>query len=420
MLKPNRLKPHPYVALLKQMGYGGTFDTESILTNPSTTPQKSIISSSPTTPVKLPFQTRAPEAKGPESMKLGPTSSSSNGFDWMGIANGVSNIANTALSQDWNNTGQSVENTTEAVVETVLPLIPVVGQVLSIINQVTGPVGSSVAENDPTNVYNMGWGYGFDAVGSFSKGIGEIAEGDWDQGLMNIFAPIGGGIMQAIENKQERSNQATALQRAYNDQAITQSIADNPFLDNEKQVAAFGGPLRKEKPSTTDLSWMDGKSPKEIASLMGLPQSGAIEMDDTPEMLLSGVGLTQGLIRGGLKLAAAKAPKYIGTINIGSHPKSIARATAALTKTAKVGAADIGVNAVSNDKAFGGPLIGGITVYGNGGSHEASPNGGIPVDAQGNPTANSGRQAVALTEEGEVSWINPKTKQTYVFSNRIR
>lgn len=46
------------------------------------------------------------------------------------------------------------------------------------------------------------------------------------------------------------------------------------------------------------------------------------------------------------------------------------------------------------------------------GQKHSGPNGGIPVDNNGNPTTLSGKQPVALTEDGEVSWNG------YVFSNR--
>jgi hypothetical protein len=60
-----------------------------------------------------------------------------------------------------------------------------------------------------------------------------------------------------------------------------------------------------------------------------------------------------------------------------------------------------------------------VTEYNAGGEHEMNPQGGVPVDAMGNKVVVSGGRPVALTEQGEVSWWNPSTKQSYVFSNKI-
>jgi len=46
--------------------------------------------------------------------------------------------------------------------------------------------------------------------------------------------------------------------------------------------------------------------------------------------------------------------------------------------------------------------------------------GGVPVDASGNRTVVSANRPVATVEEGEVSWFDPNSKTTYVFSNKIR
>lgn len=71
-------------------------------------------------------------------------------------------------------------------------------------------------------------------------------------------------------------------------------------------------------------------------------------------------------------------------------------------------------NILSNYSAYGGSLYAyggnfndGLTTFGNGGSHEENPNGGIlqGTDDQNNPN---------LVEEGETKWNN------YIFSNRLK
>jgi hypothetical protein len=79
--------------------------------------------------------------------------------------------------------------------------------------------------------------------------------------------------------------------------------------------------------------------------------------------------------------------------------------------------------------AMGGEMSGGVgqmnsgqgstTQYNVGGTHENNPNGGIPVDKRGNPASVSGENPVAVTEEDEVTWYDPSSKESYVFSNRI-
>lgn len=53
-----------------------------------------------------------------------------------------------------------------------------------------------------------------------------------------------------------------------------------------------------------------------------------------------------------------------------------------------------------------------IVDYANGQTHEG-PQGGIPVDAKGNPSTTSKQSAVGLTERGEVTWNG------YVFSDKL-
>jgi len=64
----------------------------------------------------------------------------------------------------------------------------------------------------------------------------------------------------------------------------------------------------------------------------------------------------------------------------------------------------------------GGPII---TEYNVGGEHDENPNGGIPTDAMGNKAVVSGTRPTVLTEAGELSWYNPKTKKAFVFSNKL-
>jgi hypothetical protein len=62
-------------------------------------------------------------------------------------------------------------------------------------------------------------------------------------------------------------------------------------------------------------------------NFMGQPfATGAVEESMSPLDLVAGVRGIAGLTKGALKYAKAIKPKYIGNINIGSHPKSIARA----------------------------------------------------------------------------------------------
>lgn len=61
---------------------------------------------------------------------------------------------------------------------------------------------------------------------------------------------------------------------------------------------------------------------------------------------------------------------------------------------------------------------GSIVDYDTGQDH-SGPDGGIPVDQQGNPSAISNAKPVALTEAGEVTWQTPEG-EAYVFSNRIQ
>lgn len=59
---------------------------------------------------------------------------------------------------------------------------------------------------------------------------------------------------------------------------------------------------------------------------------------------------------------------------------------------------------------------GGLLQY-DGQSHQG-PNGGIPVDAQGNSSAQSGNKPVALTENKEVAWNSPN-EGSYIFSENL-
>ena len=61
---------------------------------------------------------------------------------------------------------------------------------------------------------------------------------------------------------------------------------------------------------------------------------------------------------------------------------------------------------------------GGVMDYNVGQTHEG-PDGGIPVDSSGVPSAVSQREPVALTEEGEISWKTPDG-EVYIFSDRLK
>ena len=63
-----------------------------------------------------------------------------------------------------------------------------------------------------------------------------------------------------------------------------------------------------------------------------------------------------------------------------------------------------------------------VNEYNEGGTHDMNTSGygGVPVDSMGNRTIVSANRPVATVEEGEVSWFDPNSKTTYVFSNKIR
>jgi len=65
-------------------------------------------------------------------------------------------------------------------------------------------------------------------------------------------------------------------------------------------------------------------------------------------------------------------------------------------------------------KALGGML----TKY-TGQDHATGAQGGIKVSENGNPTAITGEKPTALVEDGEFGFLDPETKQTYIFSKKI-
>jgi len=65
-------------------------------------------------------------------------------------------------------------------------------------------------------------------------------------------------------------------------------------------------------------------------------------------------------------------------------------------------------------KALGGML----TKY-TGQDHSTGRDGGIKVSENGNPTAITGEKPTALVEDGEFGFLDPETKQTYIFSKKI-
>lgn len=233
-----------------------------------------------------------------------------------GLAGNLGNIAGT----DWDN-GESVANTTESLVETILPMIPVVGTIASAINQFTGPIGEAVTNSDPTSAVAVSLGQTIDPIGSLAKGVGEISEGKWGQGLMDMVVPWAGGIHQASVNKTAEDEQNLQNRTKVNNNAIRNNQLQNTGLIGT-QVAAFGGKISSKS-----------------KSVYGLGDS-------------------------------------VSTIN---------------------------------KYSFGGP----IREFKTGGTHGENPYGGIPVDSNANPSAMSGKKAVATVEEGEFAVSN------FIFTNRF-
>lgn len=230
---------------------------------------------------------------------------SSGVFNTLGFVSGLIGQAGNIARTDWND-ANSVGNAVEGVVETVLPFVPVVGQVASIVNQVTGPVGSAIADNSPTDPFAMGFGKAFDYIGTLSEGIGEISQGNWKQGALDILAPVAGGVLKSFENKHLEQERKDLNRTNTINNAVRANQLDNPSLVTKPLVAKYGGPVGN--------------------------------------------------------------PSF-------------------------------------NQKS--------IHVYNVGDKHNENPNKGTPVDANANPSANTGAPSVALVEQGEVAVGN------HIFSDSI-
>lgn len=125
----------------------------------------------------------------------------------------------------------------------------------------------------------------------------------------------------------------------------------------------------------------------------------------------AGVGLLGGI--GGSIAGSAKAKRKQAELNNAINTANITKASAFDSQVDNV-ANQNNLNLLANYAAFGGNIntkggifSNGITVIGNGGTHEANPMEGVPmgIDSQGIPN---------LVEEGEVKYNN------YIFSNRLK
>ena len=316
------------------------------------------------------------------------------------LMNTVAGALSTGLSS-YGSTG-SVGQGVSSTVDSLIKSIPVAGQIISAVDMIADPLASAFGDAGATNPYNQAAERLINPLNSLESGISNLIDGNSKEGwndLMGIVLPGLAGFNDAKWEREKRSADASRER----------------VLLNEKD---------KQRDVQQGYGWRYRDQPMQAANGGYLGYS-----DDV---------LGQSFAMGGELLEFGKG----GKIHI--KPENRGKFTAYKQRTGKTTEealhsknphvrqmANFARNARHWKHEFGGDIeeqsqvINSnpqITEYNEGDTHDMNTSGygGVPVDASGNRTVVSANRPVATVEEGEVSWFDPNSKTTYVFSNKIR
>ena len=316
------------------------------------------------------------------------------------LMNTVTGALSTGLSS-YGSTG-SVGQGVSSTVDSLIKSIPVAGQIISAVDMITDPLASAFGDAGATNPYNQAAERLFSPLNSLESGISNLIDGNSKEGWNDLIGVVLPGLAGYNDAKWEREKRSADASR-------------ERVLLNEKD---------KQRDVQQGYGWRYRDQPMQAA------YGGYLGYNDDV--------LGQSFEFGGELLEMGKGGKiYIKPENRGKFTEYKQR-TGKTTEEA-LHSKDPHVRQMANfarnarhwKHEFGGDIeeqsqvINSnpqITEYNEGDTHDMNTSGygGVPVDASGNRTVVSANRPVATVEEGEVSWFNPNSKTTYVFSNKIR
>lgn len=316
------------------------------------------------------------------------------------LMNTVTGALSTGLSS-YGSTG-SVGQGVSSTVDSLIKSIPVAGQIISAVDMIADPLASAFGDAGATNQYNQAAERLINPLNSLESGISNLIDGNSKEGWNDLMGVVLPGLAGYNDAKWERERRSADASR-------------ERVLLNEKD---------KQRDVQQGYGWRYRDQPMQAANGGYLGYS-----DDV---------LGQSFAMGGELLEFGKGGKiHIKPENRGKFTEYKQR-TGKTTEEALHSKdphvrqmANFARNASHWKHEFGGDIeeqsqvINSnpqITEYNEGDTHDMNTSGygGVPVDASGNRTVVSANRPVATVEEGEVSWFDPNSKTTYVFSNKIR
>lgn len=293
--------------------------------------------------------------------------------------------------------------------------------------------------------YLQQYGYGGQvATGALSGAASGAAMGSvigpWGTAAGAVIGGAVGGIKSYFGAKKEDEAQQDQIQQMQYQNKLMQ--AQQSFSNNNMQMTQFagtnrfgdGGELNKLKPKPAkpmglstpekNISVPSYRIPAMINSMLygdayqplqGYSNAVDRNLTDT----------TQGFIKKNTGASNLGEAATIATIN-GSPREFYSTNETGITRL--VPTTQIPLDKAMQAKKFVNDMYSrGQIKYQNGGQlqqyigqdHATGAQGGIKVDQNGSPTATTGNQAVGLVEDGETSWKDPESGQTYIFSKKI-
>ena len=190
--------------------------------------------------------------------KLKSLNTPSGGATATGLIGAGAGVLAGAASTDWESV-ESTEQFTSNAINTGLSVIPVIGTVLSMASQIGATLADPIREANPTNELAQIGATSLDPVGSISKGITEISEGDTWSGIGRVLTagtPLGMayGVVDARREQRRIAEEKNRINSAYKNYGIQSDLEGNRSGYAIENQVAYGGTLKKTVDDKTSVN----------------------------------------------------------------------------------------------------------------------------------------------------------------------
>ncbi len=165
---------------------------------------------------------------------------SSGGISGAGVASAGVGILSDAMSTDFSS-GESVQNLARNTIRVGLNAIPVVGTAIAIADTIVDETIGAIANNNESSIGVQLLNDVVNPLDGFTRGIGEISQGQWGKGLGSMV-PVYGGLTRAAEAK-EMARQSKGRDSAIQSQNAINASRLTDAGNFQTPQAAMGGKL---------------------------------------------------------------------------------------------------------------------------------------------------------------------------------